>query len=150
MHGDQRQLTGGIANLRLLKTAGSEFHGFVTDRYRTLPDAIDRIFATSVEAVWEYESASADFNATFTAARSALIETLANHHSLAAQHTLLAVGEAVLKDCPSLRRFASRCRTYIELPSISTPFGLKNDNEIFIATDVPYGLISGLIERGES
>ncbi|MGA2233159.1 MAG: factor-independent urate hydroxylase, partial [Tepidisphaeraceae bacterium] len=98
--GDKLELTGGVADLRFLKTTGSEFSGFVTDRYRTLPDAADRIFATSVEAVWAYKSESVDFNGTFTAARAALIQTMADHHSLAVQQTLLEMGNAVLKVCP--------------------------------------------------
>ena len=32
----------------------SEFHGFVRDRYTTLPDATDRILATAVDASWRH------------------------------------------------------------------------------------------------
>ena len=141
------RLTGGVTNLRFLKTAGSEFRGFVTDRYRTLKDASDRIFATSVEAIWEYESESADFNATFAAARSALIETLARHHSLSAQHTLLATGEAVLKNCPSLRSIRIAMPNLHRIAVDLQPFGLENNNEIFVPIDEPHGLIEGFIER---
>ena len=38
---------GGITDLLVLKTTRSAFKGFVTDRYRTLKDTDDRIFATS-------------------------------------------------------------------------------------------------------
>jgi urate oxidase len=27
------------------------------------------------------------------------------------------------------------------------PFGLKNENDIFVPTDEPYGLITGVVER---
>src|ERR1700722_8231339 len=102
--GEKLNLTGGIANLHFIKTTGSEFHGFVTDRYRTLKDSTDRIFATSAEAIWTYtpQAQAADFNPTFLAARTALLDTLANHHSLAVQQTLLAAGDAILKACPAL------------------------------------------------
>lgn len=146
--GDKLELTGGLSDLRFLKTTGSEFRGFVDDRYRTLKDATDRIFATSVEAVWTYASESADFKAVFAAARSALIRTMANQHSLAVQHTLLAMGEAVLEDCPSLVSIRLAMPNMHRVPVNLEPFGLTNDNEIFIPMDEPYGLITGVVERG--
>jgi len=145
--GDKLKLTGGVDDLRFIKTTGSEFRDFVSDRYRTLKDATDRIFATSVEAVWAYTSESADFNGTFIAGRSALLQTMANHHSLSAQHTLLAMGEAVLKDCPALRSIRLTMPNLHRIPVDLRPFGLENHNEIFVPIDEPHGVISGFIER---
>lgn len=34
----------GLKNLRVLKTTQSSFENFVTDEYRSLPDAADRVF----------------------------------------------------------------------------------------------------------
>ena len=141
------ELSGGVANLRFLKTTGSAFRGFVTDRFRTLPDTTDRIFATSVEAVWKYESESADFDAIFAKARLALINTMADHDSLAVQHTLMAMGEVVLKDCPAIRSIRLSMPNLHRIPVNLEPFGLENNNEIFIPVDKPYGVITGLVER---
>lgn len=140
-------LAGGVVDLRFLKTTGSEFHGFVTDRYRTLKDATDRIFATSVEAAWTYASESADFNATFVAARSALLGTMADHHSLSAQQTLLTMGNAVLKACPALRSINLTMPNLHRILVDLKPFGLENNNEIFVPIDEPHGVISGFVER---
>jgi urate oxidase len=140
-------LSGGLSNFRFLKTTASEFRDFVDDRYRTLKDATDRIFATSVEADWAYNSETADFNKTFASARSAIVQTLANHHSLAAQQTLLAAGEAVLKDCLSLRSIRITMPNLHRIPVNLQPFGLENNNEIFVPIDEPHGTISGYIER---
>ncbi len=145
--GEELELTGGVSELRFLKTTGSEFCGFVTDRYRTLQDATDRIFATSVEAVWTYASEVADFNGTFIAARSALVQTMADHHSLAVQQTLLAMGNAALKACPILRSIRLTMPNLHRIPVNLQPFGLENRNEIFVPFDEPYGVISGFIER---
>jgi len=145
--GEKLELTGGVSELRFLKTTGSEFCGFVTDRYRTLKDATDRVFATSVEAVWTYASEGGDFNCTFLAARSALLQTMADHHSLAAQQTLLAMGNAALAACPMLRSIRLTLPNLHRIPVDLRPFGLENRNEIFIPIDEPHGVISGYIER---
>lgn len=46
----------GIEGLAVLKTTGSSFTGFMRDRYTTLPEAEDRLLATSVTAGWRYSS----------------------------------------------------------------------------------------------
>ena len=53
----------GIEDLIVLKTTKSGFVGFIKDQYTTLPETTDRIFCTSVKAVWRYndpESATGD------------------------------------------------------------------------------------------
>lgn len=140
-------LTGGITDLQVLRTTGSEFHGFVSDRYRTLKDAHDRIFATSVDAQWPYGSESSDFNAAFTAIRAAPLETFATHHSVAVQQTLLAMGEAALAACPSIQSIELNMPNQHRIPFNLEPFGLENNNEIFVPTNEPYGTISGVVRR---
>ncbi len=140
-------LTGGIADLQVLKTAESEFFGFVSDRYRTLKDAHDRIFATTVDAQWPYGSESSDFNADFAAIRAALLETFATHHSLAVQQTLLAMGGAALAACPAIQSIELNMPNQHRIPFNLQPFGLENNNEIFVPTDEPFGMISGVVRR---
>ncbi len=143
----QPDLTGGIANLQVLKTTGSEFADFVSDRYRTLKDAHDRIFATTVDAVWAYDSESSDFNTNFAGIRTALLTTFATHHSLAVQQTLLAMGEAALAACPAIQSIELNMPNQHRIPFNLEPFGLQNSNEIFVPTDEPYGTISGVVRR---
>jgi urate oxidase len=140
-------LTGGIAGLQVLKTTDSEFWGFVADRYRTLKDARDRIFATSVDATWKYDSDSSDFNSNFAAIRTALLQTFATHHSLAVQQTLLAMGEAALAACPVIQSIELNMPNQHRIPFNLEPFGLENNNEIFVPTDEPFGMISGTVKR---
>jgi urate oxidase len=140
-------LFGGIMGLQVLKTAQSEFSGFVSDRYRTLKDTTDRIFATTVEAEWKYGSESTDFNSAYFAIRSALLHAFASHHSLAVQQTLLAMGEAALAACSKIESIELKLPNQHRIPFNLEPFGLKNKNEIFVPTDEPFGIITGTVSR---
>jgi urate oxidase len=140
-------LTGGLTGLKVLKTTGSEFADFVTDRYRTLKDTRDRIMATSVNAEWIYNADKTDFNAVYAAVRLAMLKTFAAHHSLAVQQTLLAMGDAVLNACPQIESIKLELPNLHRIPFDLTPFGLKNQNDIFIPVDEPYGLITGVVKR---
>jgi urate oxidase len=55
--GGKAWVVSGISDLTVLNTTGSQFRGFVRDRYTTLADADDRILATAVTARWRHESA---------------------------------------------------------------------------------------------
>ena len=61
VHNDRRLggrfVVGGIADLILLNTTGSQFWGFPRDEYTTLDDAYDRMLATVVSARWRFRSA---------------------------------------------------------------------------------------------
>ncbi|HTV49506.1 MAG TPA: urate oxidase [Phycisphaerae bacterium] len=143
---DQLDLSGGIAGLQVLKTADSAFANFVKDRYRTLPDTSDRIFATSVEADWKY-SGEADYDKAYAAIRTSLLQTFAGHHSLSVQQTLMQMGQAALDACSSIRSISLTMPNQHRIGFNLEPFGLKNENDIFVPVDEPYGLITGVVER---
>ena len=138
---------GGVAGLILLKTAGSEFTGFVDDRFRTLPDATQRIFATTVDATWRFNSPDADAEACYAAVRPTLIRCFAQHHSLAVQQTLLAMGQAALEASDAIDRVDLSLPNQHRIPFNLEPFGLENHAEIFVPTDEPAGQIRGTVER---
>ena len=144
--GDRLDLGGGLRGLLVLKTTASEFHGFVTDRYRTLKDAGDRIFATTVDATWAYTDAG-DYTRLHAAAKRVILATFATHHSLAVQQTLLEMGKALLAEFDWIDDVAMEMPNQHRIPANLEPFGLTNDNEIFVATDEPYGTISGTVSR---
>jgi urate oxidase len=79
--------------------------------------------------------------------RRALVETFAAHVSRSVQHTLYAMGEAALAACPDLAAITLTLPNRHHLLVDLTPFGLDNPNEIFVATDQPYGLIEATIRR---
>jgi urate oxidase len=151
VHGDGRaEVVAGVDDLILLKSTGSEFHGFLEDRYTTLAPTDDRILATAVAAGWRMAAAEADWAECFRGARAALAEAFAVTHSLSLQQTLYAMGQAVLAARPEV------CEVRLALPNKHhflvdlAPFGLDNPGEVFYAADRPYGLIEGTVSRADA
>jgi urate oxidase len=140
-------VVSGLDGMVLLKSAGSEFWGYPKDRYTTLQETHDRILATAVEARWRYVNLEVDWAASHSEARRLLIEAFAVKHSLALQQTLYAMGEAVLKSRPEIAEIrlsmANKHHFVVDLG----PFGIENNNEVFYASDRPYGLIEGAVTR---
>ena len=145
--GEETWVVAGLTGLVVLKSTGSEFHGFPRDRFTTLTETDDRILATAVTARWRYADPEVDFNAAYAAIRQQLLEVFATTHSLALQQTLYAMGAAVLEARPEVAeiRFSMPNKHHF-LVDLS-PFGLDNPNEIFFAADRPYGLIEATVER---
>ena len=137
----------GISDLVILKSAHSAFDGFLRDEFTTLPETRDRLLATSLTATWRYGHTDIDFEAAWRAVRQALLDAFAAHQSESVQHTMHAMGRAVL----DANRGVSAIRLVMpnrhHLPVDLTPFGLENRNEIFVATEEPYGLIEATIVR---
>lgn len=137
----------GIAGLGLLKTTGSGFSRFLRDQYTTLKETDDRILATDLEARWEYARRPVDYDATWAAVRSALVETFAGHASASVQHTMYAMGEAALARCGEMDQIRLVLPNRHHLLVDLVPFGLENPNEIFVATAEPYGRIEAVVAR---
>ena len=140
------EVVSGLANLVVLKTTDSAFSGFPRDEFTTLPDTEDRIMATSITAAWTYADGPVDFSAR-AQVRRALVETFAAHRSRSVQHTLYAMGEAALAACAQVTAITLTLPNRHHLLVDLKPFGLDNPNEIFVATDQPYGLIEATIRR---
>ncbi|WP_127794607.1 factor-independent urate hydroxylase [Agromyces sp. LHK192] len=149
--GGKVHVTGGVKDLVVLKSTGSEFSGFHRDRYTTLAEASDRIMATSVTGRWRFlpeaVEAGIDYNGLYADVLDVLLATFASVHSLALQQTLFAMGEAAIDARPELAevRFAMPNKHHFTVDL--SPFGLDNPNEVFIAADRPYGLIEGTVIR---
>jgi urate oxidase len=140
------RVASGVANLVLLKTADSAFAGFPRDQYTTLPETGDRILATSLTATWNYRAGTTEFAAR-ERVRQALVDTFAAHVSRSVQHTLYAMGEAALTACADAADITivmpNRHHLLVDLQM----FGLDNPNDVFVATDQPFGLIEATITR---
>jgi len=144
---DATTIESGVEDLIVLKTTKSGFVGFVKDCYTTLPETTDRIFCTSVKADWRYANAEAATGAAWRDVRRTIIETFAEHDSLSVQHTLYAMGEAVLEKFSDVAEIAFSLPNIHCLPVDFTRFGLENDNRIFVPTDEPHGLIEARLSR---
>jgi urate oxidase len=141
------EVLAGIEDLLVLKTTKSAFEGFPRDRYTTLKETSDRILATAVRATWRYSRPHVAFGTLWREVRRLLLKTFANHDSRSVQHTLYAMGEAVLETLDVEEIHISMPNKH-HLPVDLTPFGLENRNEIFVVTTEPYGLIEGTMRRG--
>jgi urate oxidase len=140
------QVLAGLADLVVMKTAKSAFEGFPRDRYTTLKETSDRLLATTVQATWRYSRPYVSFGRLWQEVRRVLLETFAAHDSRSVQHTLYAMGEAVLESL-DVEEIHLAMPNLHHLPVDLTPFGLENRNEIFVATAEPYGLIGGTVRR---
>ncbi|MGI5505307.1 factor-independent urate hydroxylase [Lentzea sp. CA-135723] len=150
IEGAQAWVVSGVRDLVVLKSTGSEFHGYPKDPYTTLKETNDRILATSVTARWRYVGTDVDWAKSFAEIRSAMLKTFADKHSLSLQQTLYAMGEAVLQAHPEVAEVRlSMPNKHHFLVDLSA-FGLENDNEVFYAADRPYGLIEGSILRDDA
>ena len=143
-------VVAGLADLVVLKSTGSEFWGFGKDRYTTLPETTDRILATAVTARWRYATTNAPWSESFEKTRRVMIETFAGVHSLALQQTLYSMGEAVLKARPEIAEIRLSMPNKHHFVVDLAPFGLANENEVFYASDRPYGLIEGTVARDDA
>jgi len=139
-------VTSGLRGLVVLKTADSAFSGFPSDEFTTLPETRDRVLATSITAAWRYAPGFSDFGQR-SPVREALIETFAVHRSESVQQTLYAMGQAALAACSGIVDIQLSLPNRHHLLVNLEPFGLDNPNEIFVATEEPFGLIEARVTR---
>jgi urate oxidase len=144
---EQFTVEAGLRDLVMLKTSGSGFEDFLTDRYTTLKETTDRILATAITAWWRYGNGDVPFGLRWRGIRQAMVETFADHESRSVQHTLYAMAEAAMDVSEDIREIHLSLPNRHHLVVDLSPFGLANPNEIFVATTAPYGLIEATIRR---
>ena len=151
---DGESVVSGLRNLVVLKSTGSEFHGFPDVPYTSLVETDDRVMATSVSARWVYANSGTiadelDWNATYASVRAVLLAEFANLHSLALQQTLFSMGRAVLVAHPEILEIRlSMPNIHHFVVDLST-WDLDNPNLVFYAADRPYGLIEAAVVRDD-
>ena len=140
----------GVEDLIVLKTTRSGFAGFPRDRYTTLRETDDRLMATKLTAIWRYGSPGLDFDGTFAAVRTTLLEVFADHDSPSVQTSIWIMARAILE------RHEEVDEVRMVLPNLHhwladlAPFGLTNDGEVYIATTEPHGLIEATVRRADA
>jgi urate oxidase len=137
----------GIADLVVLKTSKSGFAKFLADEYTTLKETRDRLLGSSVNAHWSYMSVRQDAESPWKAVRGTLLDVFASHESRSVQHTLFAMGQAVLDrfECIEEIRLSMPNR-HCQLVDLS-PFKMDNPNEIFVPLEEPSGSIEAVLKR---
>jgi urate oxidase len=139
-------LTGGVKDLEVVKSGNSAFEGFLRDQYTTLKETRDRIFGTSIEATW-YHNKDTDVNAAYHLAVETILKTFATHESRGVQHTIHEMGKQVLAAVASIHFISFTLPNKHRILANLEPFGLSNENEVFVNTTEPYGEIFGEMSR---
>ncbi|CAM4180660.1 factor-independent urate hydroxylase [Nocardia ninae] len=148
--GEKSWVVAGLQGLVVLNSTGSEFHGYLKDKYTTLQEAYDRVLATEVNAEWRYIGEPSDWDKTYREARRAMLEAFAETYSYSLQQTLYAMGERVLAACAEIGEVRLSLPNKHHFVVDLSAFGLTNDNEVFYAADRPYGLIEGTVLREDA
>ena len=145
--GEAFSVRAGLGDLFVLRSTGSGFSGFDRDEFTSLPETRDRIVATVISAEWTYAPDVLDYQTAWQTARDAIVEAFTNHYSQSVQQTIYLMCTAVMDAVPEIADVT------IELPNKHhnlvdlSGFGLENPNEVFIATQDPFGLITGTVRR---
>jgi urate oxidase len=140
-------IRSGLTNLVVMKTSHSAFEGYLQDSLTTLSPAKDRLFGTSMTVDWMYAQTALDFSFLRERIRDILISTFAEHDSKSVQHTLYAMGKAVLEQVQEINALDLKMPNKHCLLVDLTPFGQDNPNEIFVPVDEPHGSIQAQIRR---
>ncbi len=141
------EIRSGVEDLVILKSTESGFEGFSKDKYTTLPETRDRIFATQMKATWAYRGRPALFSHSNFQILDAMLKVFAETYSPSAQVTLFQMGEAALKAVGEIESVQIAMPNKHCLLVNLSPFGLENKNQIFLPTDEPHGLIEGTVTR---
>ena len=124
-------IKSAIQGLTVLKSTGSEFHGFVRDEYTTLGETWDRILSTDIDATWEWvnfkdlaavQAVVPKFDAAWEAARRITIDTFAKDHSASVQATMYKMSEQILAKVPLVDHvtYALPNKHYFEISKLPT------------------------------
>ncbi len=143
---DEVQIKSGFSGLPILKTHGSAFEEFTRDKYTTLWEAPDRMLATEISVSWLYASTAVDFDETWENVRRILIKTFVEHESRSVQHSLHAMGCAVLAAHEAIAEITLTLPNKHHYEVDLRPFGIKSD-EVFFPVKDPHGTIEGTIRR---
>ncbi|MDT0322176.1 factor-independent urate hydroxylase [Streptomyces millisiae] len=155
--GRRAEILSGLTGVTVLNTTDSEFHGYLKDRYTTLPETTDRVLATDVTAVWRHAhdgtgaaGAAPDWDAAHAAARAYLLDAFATTYSYSLQQTLFAMGSRVIEELPGVEEIRLSLPNKHHFLVDLEPFGLANegpDGAVYFAADRPYGLIEATVLR---
>jgi len=142
-----KTVRSGVRDLVILKSTGSGFENYPKDEFTTLPETADRILATSFSSTWTYKDQPNDYGRANEAILAAMLKVFANKYSPSAQTTLFQMGEAALAACAEISELDLAMPNKHCLLINLAPFGLENQNEVFVPTDEPHGDIRATVTR---
>lgn len=141
---------GGLKDLVVLKSTGSEFHDFLEDEYTILQPTTDRVMSTSLVAKWRFTTTEVDWEAVYPAIKQIIVDKFATVQSLALQQTLYQMGKTILETYDYIAEVKLSAPNIHHFVYDLSPFGLENNKEVFNADDRPYGLIQATVTRDDA
>lgn len=145
--GDGRSISAGVEGLVVLKTKGSAFLGFPRDEFTILPEAADRLLATSITSHWSYASQPVDTTATWEKVRDLIIEHFFGDWSASVQHQGYLMGEAILEAVEEISEVSFHLPNQHHLPFVLSRFGVDDRGVVFHPVSEPYGDIEFTVTR---
>ncbi|MFJ3336384.1 factor-independent urate hydroxylase [Streptomyces sp. NPDC086766] len=150
--GSSWEVVSGLKDLVVMNSTDSEFWGYVKDKYTTLPEAYDRILATRVSARWRFNwtddaQKMPDWEKSYEQTRKHMLQAFADTYSLSLQQTLYQMGSRIIDHRGEIDEVRFSMPNQHHFLVDLEPFGLKNDNEVYLAADRPYGLIEATVLR---
>jgi urate oxidase len=145
--GDEDGVRAGVEGLVVLKTTGSAFSGFPRDEFTVLPEADDRILATSVTANWRYSTVPVDTTAAWTLARQTILDRFFGDWSASVQHQGWLMATAVLDAVPEIDEIDFHMPNQHHLPFDVSRFGMVHEGTVFHPVSEPYGDIGFTVTR---
>jgi urate oxidase len=137
----------GVSAFTFMKTTQSGWEHYIHDRFTTIPETHDRMAATAMDASWRWKSTPSDYDAANAKILSEMLKVFATTYSASVQDSLYRMGTAALEAVPELADISMACPNKHYLLLNLSPFGLENNNQVFVATDEPHGQIECTVGR---
>jgi urate oxidase len=148
IRGGAATMSSGIDGFAFMKSTQSGWENYVKDSYTTIPPTADRMCATSMVASWKWSGKPANYPATNRKILDTLLEVFAMTYSKSVQDSLYRMGEAALAAVPEISEISMACPNMHFILMNLQPFGLDNNNDVFLPTDEPHGQIECTVGRG--
>jgi urate oxidase len=146
--GGVSSLMSGIDGFAFMKSTQSGWENYLKDRYTTIPPTADRMCATSMVASWVWTAKPASYPVTNARILDTMLEVFSTTYSKSVQDSLYRMGEAALAAVPEISEISMACPNMHFIPMNLSAFGLDNNNDVFLPTDEPHGLIECTVGRG--
>jgi urate oxidase len=138
----------GVEGYTFMKSTGSGWSNYVMDEVTTIPQTRDRMAATAMDASWTWSAPPNDYVAANAKILCSMIEVFATSYSESVQDSLYRMGQRALAEVPEIKEISMACPNKHYLLIDLSPFGLSNENAVFLPSDEPHGQIACTVARG--
>jgi urate oxidase len=144
----ETKVVSGLTGFTFMKSTDSGWDHYYKDDYTTIAETRDRMCATAMSASWRWSRAPNDYSEANAKILSTMLEVFATTYSESVQDSLYRMGTAALAAVPEVEDISLACPNKHYLLINLSPFGLTNENAVFLPTDEPHGQIECVIGRG--